>query len=444
MRNYFASELALIIYLTLGALGLGTIFGYPLTGTILGLLSYISWSLLQTYRLDQWISRGKKGQIPEVRGIFGYFLDESLKQKRAHKRENKKLKAALVRQKDLMEGVRDAAILIDAAGYIQWFNRQAKLMFKLKPSEDTGIPLLHLIREPSFVSYLNRGKFAESLTLKYPPHTEKWIEASVTKYKNGDQIIMIRDVTRLRRLEDMRRDFIANLSHELRTPLTVLRGYLETLQIYPKTDDKLKHIYDQMEGQSIRMANLLKDLTTLSRLESFEQDRSPLPLEVSSLLGRIVKDAQGLAEYQDHELITEFEQPLLLNAVESELYSVFSNLVFNAVRHTPAGTSIRVGCRRSKSGLRVEIEDNGPGIDERHLPHLTERFYRIDDSRNSDSGGTGLGLAIVKHALASQGGRLNVKSTVGVGSKFSCLFPADQLVDQRTDGDGQLDHASQH
>jgi len=406
------------------------------------LLAYVGWSLLQIYRLDQWIAAGKKAHPPEVRGIFGYFLDESIRQKKEHKRENKKLKAALVRQKDLMEGVRDAAILVDAVGHIQWFNRQARQMFKLKPSEDTGIPLLHLIREPSFVAYLNKDKFVEPITLKHPPQTEKWIEASVTKYKNGDRIILIRDVTRLRRLENMRRDFIANLSHELRTPLTVLRGYLETLQLNPKTDEKLKRIYDQMEGQSIRMANLLKDLTTLSRLENIEQSRQPMPIEICALIDRIVKDAQGLAEYNHHKITTEFEQPFLVNAVDSELYSAFSNLVFNAVRHTPGETQIKISCARSKSGLRVVIEDDGPGIDERHLPHLTERFYRVDSSRNSDTGGTGLGLAIVKHALASQGGRLNIKSTLGVGSKFSCLFPADQLIEPETSSDTLLSNAS--
>ena len=280
MRNYFASEIALIFYLTLGALGLGVLFGYPLTGIILGLMAYIGWSLLQIYRLDQWIATGKKNNVPNVRGIFGYFLDESIRQKKKHKRENKKWKAALVRQKDLMEGVRDSAILIDQVGHIQWFNRQARQMFKLKVSEDTGLPLLHLIREPSFTAYLNKEKFIEPITLKYPPQTEKWIEASVTKYKNGDRIILIRDVTRLRRLENMRRDFIANLSHELRTPLTVLRGYLETLQLNPKADEKLKHIYDQMEGQSIRMANLLKDLTTLSRPVSYTHLTLPTNREV--------------------------------------------------------------------------------------------------------------------------------------------------------------------
>jgi len=320
--------------------------------------------------------------------------------------------------------------LIDAAAQIQWFNRQARQMFDLKMSKDIGLPLAHLIREPDFVAYLNSSKYSEPMMLNYPPQTANWLEASITKYKNGDRIILLRDITRLRRLEDMRRDFIANLSHELRTPLTVLRGYVETLQIHPDTNQKFLSIFAQMEDQSMRMANLLKDLTTLSRLESMEQSRQTSPLDISSLLRRIASDAQGLEEYHEHKIETELEDTFILNAVESELYSAFSNLIFNAVRHTPAKTGIRVSASRSKSGLRVIIEDEGPGIEPHHIPHLTERFFRVDSSRNSDTGGTGLGLAIVKHALASQGGRLNIKSELGVGSKFSCLFPAGQLVEE--------------
>ena len=163
-----------------------------------------------------------------------------------------------------------------------------------------------------------------------------------------------------------------------------------------------------------------------------ESNRSLAPVDVSALMDRIVKDAMGLDVFDDHHIQTNLEPEHLIHGVESELYSAFSNLVFNAVRHTPPGTEISVSVSRPKSGLRVEVQDKGPGIEEKHLPHLTERFYRVDQSRNSDTGGTGLGLAIVKHALASHGGRLTVKSKLGEGSKFSCLFPAEKLLSKAT------------
>ena len=427
LRNYFLAELKYVVVLIFSWTLFGAFFGYPISGTLFGFSVYMVWSLVQIYRLNEWIKHKKKGRVPEVRGIYGYFLEESLNQKREHKRENKKLKAAMARQRDLMEGVRDAAILVDASGKTQWFNRQARLMMDLK-SKDREKPVLEIIRDKDFIRYFSKGKFVEPLSLQLPQNTNHWIEISITKYKNGDRIILLRDITQLRKLENMRRDFIANLSHELRTPLTVLRGYLETLQMHPSTDESLKRIFMQMDEQGLRMANLVQDLTTLSRLESLEQDRQEEAVNITALVDRIVRDAQSLDTFKNHKIKTEIQDDYFLLGVETELRSVFGNLVFNAVRYTPPGSKITIAVSKPKSGLRVSVEDNGPGIEEKHLPRLTERFYRVDKSRSTGTGGTGLGLAIAKHALASHKGRLSIKSKVGEGSKFSCVFPKEQLV----------------
>jgi len=432
LRNYFLAELKYVIVLIFSWTLFGAFFGYPISGTLFGFAVYMIWSLIQIYRLNEWIKHKKKTKVPVVRGIYGYFLEESLNQKREHKHENKKLKAAMARQRDLMEGVRDAAILVDAAGKIRWFNRQAGQMLDLK-SKDREKPVLEIIHDDGFVEYFSKGKFAEPLSLQFPPNTNQWVEASITKYKNGDHIILLRDITRLRKLESMRRDFIANLSHELRTPLTVLRGYLETLQMHPATDDSLKRIFTQMDEQGLRMANLVQDLTTLSRLESLEQNRQEEPVNITTLIKRIVRDAEGLDAYKDHKIKTDIDDDYFLMGVETELRSVFGNLVFNAVRYTPPGSKITISVSKPKSGLRVAVEDNGPGIEQKHIPRLTERFYRVDKSRSSGTGGTGLGLAIAKHALASHKGRLSIKSKVGEGSKFSCVFPRDKLVNLSKD-----------
>lgn len=427
LRNYFLAELKYVVVLIFSWTLFGAFFGYPISGTLFGFAVYMVWSLIQIYRLNEWIKHKKKSRVPVVRGIYGYFLEESLNQKREHKRENKKLKAAMARQRDLMEGVRDAAILVDASGKIQWYNYQARQMLDLK-SKDREKPVLAIINDPTFIKYFSKGKFVEPLSLQFPAKSNHWVEASITKYKNGDRIILLRDITRLRKLENMRRDFIANLSHELRTPLTVLRGYLETLQIHPNTDDSLKRIFIQMDEQGLRMANLVQDLTTLSHLESLEQDRQEEAVNITALIERIVRDAQSLDTFKNHKIKTEIQDDYFLLGVETELRSVFGNLVFNAVRYTPPGSKITIAVSKPKSGLRVSVEDNGPGIEEKHLPRLTERFYRVDKSRSTGTGGTGLGLAIAKHALASHNGRLSIKSKVGEGSKFSCVFPKEKLV----------------
>ncbi|MBC6428929.1 MAG: phosphate regulon sensor histidine kinase PhoR [Cellvibrionales bacterium] len=409
---------------------MGAILGEALTGALAGFALYAGFKLWQTWRLSRWLEPGKKGGLPAaLPGIFGRFIEQAEKQKRTHKRGTKKLKAALRRQRELMEGVRDAVILVDPQGGIQWFNRAARRLFDLKPKRARGTPVAQLLPDLEFIAYLDKGQFAEPLAFAHPASPDRWLEARVTEYQNAERIILLRDLTRLRRLENSRRDFVANLSHELRTPLTVLRGYLETLRLHRQSDPALRDAFDQMEVQSIRMARLLQDLTTLAQLESPEPARCLQPVEVTGLLRRIVADARQLNEYRDHRLETQFAGPVCLHAIESELYSAFSNLIFNAVRHTPGGTAIQIRCDRSKAGLRVRVEDAGPGIAAKHLPRLTERFYRVDDSRSSATGGTGLGLAIVKHAMAGQRGRLQIKSQLGAGSTFSCLFPAEQIVE---------------
>ena len=180
LRNYFLAELKYVVVLIFSWTLFGAFFGYPISGTLFGFSVYMVWSLVQIYRLNVWIKRKKKGRVPEVRGIYGYFLEESLNQKREHKRENKKLKAAMARQRDLMEGVRDAAILVDASGKIQWFNRQARLMMDLK-SKDREKPVLEIIRDKDFIRYFSKGKFVEPLSLQLPQNTNHWIEISITK-----------------------------------------------------------------------------------------------------------------------------------------------------------------------------------------------------------------------------------------------------------------------
>lgn len=403
--------------------------GFPLIGLCIGLAGYLAWTLYQVRLLDTWLQDPEKNEPPHLYGICASLLDRSLRVSRQHSREKQLLRANLNRQNRLISGVRDAVLLLEENNRVTWFNAQAGKLLNLESEENLGIPLGNLIRDPRFFPYLEKGDFSEPILIPAPGNLGVWMEASITNYKQGDKILVLRDVTRMERLEKMRSDFIANLSHELRTPLTVLRGYLETLLIQPNLNDSTQRIYKQMDQQSGRMAQLLTDLATLSKLESKDASRQPVPLDISQILERIVSDAHELSGFDDHRLVTEIEADLWLSAVDSELYSAFSNLVFNAVRHTPGGTKIKVQASRTKGGIKVEVKDNGPGIDAKHLPRITERFYRVDASRNSGTGGTGLGLAIVKHAMNSQGGQLDIESTAGKGASFICTFPESQLCE---------------
>lgn len=227
----------------------------------------------------------------------------------------------------------------------------------------------------------------------------------------------------IQHLERMRQDFIANVSHELRTPLTVIHGYLEIL-MEQDFAAKWQMILTQMYQQTLRMENLIGDLLLLSSLETEEENHTAQQLvDVPELLMSIVEEARILSGTANHAISVQTNRTLKLYGHENELRSLFSNVVFNAVKYTPANGAIDVKWYLKKHHAYFQVKDSGIGIAKKHIPRITERFYRIDEARSRESGGTGLGLAIAKHVLLRHQGRLKVTSKVDVGSTFTCIFP---------------------
>ncbi len=222
----------------------------------------------------------------------------------------------------------------------------------------------------------------------------------------------------------MDQDLVANISHELRTPLTVFLGYLELLQGGHAFDpDQQQEIFSHMTGQAQRMERLVNDLLLLSRLESRLPDQSAhLEVNVAKMLEEIVHNAKTLSGEQQHEIILEADNTITLTGDEEELRSAFSNIVYNAVRYTPAKGRIVVKWFENGNKKHLEVEDTGIGIAEKYIPQITQRFYRVDKARSRGKGGTGLGLAIVKHVLLRHKGKLFIKSRLNEGSTFSCVF----------------------
>jgi len=234
----------------------------------------------------------------------------------------------------------------------------------------------------------------------------------------------------INQLERVRQDFVANVSHELRTPLTVLRGYLETL--ISKDDEeieKYQKIFEQMYQHSLRMENIIGDLLLLSRLENDDQpsdENHAVP--VAELLTTLCGDAKIISGEKHHAINLELMPELCLKGSDEELKSLFSNFIVNAVKYTPANGIIKVSWQVENGQAAFSVSDTGIGIDEKHIPRITERFYRVDKARSRDSGGTGLGLAIAKHVLMRHQGELSVESKLGEGSTFKCVFPTIRTV----------------
>jgi two-component system phosphate regulon sensor histidine kinase PhoR len=238
--------------------------------------------------------------------------------------------------------------------------------------------------------------------------------------------MLVRDVSRQMALETMRKDFVANASHELRSPLTVISGYLETLAADDSLEPGLRAPLAEMQRQAQRMNAIVGGLLDLSRLDAAAQEAGAEDIDVPALVSVLRKDV--LARASHPELEVQVKSAAHLVGDQAEVVSAFSNLVENAVKYTPSTGTVRLCWEVVADGsARFTVSDTGPGIAEEHLPRLTERFYRVDEGRARDAGGTGLGLAIVKHVLQHHGASLEIDSTPGKGSRFSCVFPARRV-----------------
>ncbi|MGL4315757.1 MAG: phosphate regulon sensor histidine kinase PhoR, partial [Pseudomonas sp.] len=362
-------------------------------------------------------------------GLWGEVFDNIYHLQRRDQRVRGRLQAVIDRVQESTAALRDAVIMLDSDGNLEWWNRAAETLLGLKTPQDSGQSIANLVRHPRFKEYFEQGNYRDALELPSPINDRQRLQLQITQYGNREHLMLVRDVTRLHQLEQMRKDFVANVSHELRTPLTVITGYLETLldnveQVNPRWLRALQ----QMQQQGARMQNLLNDLLLLAKLEATDYPSDNLPVPVDLLLLSIKNDAQALSAARNHRISLEADASLKLKGSEAELRSAFSNLVFNAVKYSADEGEIRIRWWGDEQGAHFSVTDSGIGIEAKHLPRLTERFYRVDSSRAANTGGTGLGLAIVKHVLLRHRARLDIASVPGKGSTFTCHFPQLQIA----------------
>ena len=304
---------------------------------------------------------------------------------------------------------------------VQWFNAAASRLLGLQYPRDIGAPIGDRLQPLPMARWLSMGRRAEPmLDVASPADPAIRLQLRLLPYSDELWLLVVRDITKLVRLEHMRRDFVANVSHELRTPLTVVHGYLDMVD--PAAHPDLAQMLAEMQRQSLRMTRLVEDLLTLSRLEAKDRlDEEPVPM--AAMLATLRREAEALSQGR-HAISVVDEAGVDLLGSQPELHSAFSNLVANAVRYTPAGGTITVTFRLDGGDPVLSVRDTGYGIPADHLPRLTERFYRVSTSRSRESGGTGLGLAIAKHILGLHQARLGIRSEVGRGSEFACRFGA--------------------
>ncbi|MCC5860388.1 MAG: phosphate regulon sensor histidine kinase PhoR [Gammaproteobacteria bacterium] len=408
---------ALFLGLTLGGLA------WWLFAGALGLFLYLAYA---AWGLEQWLRTGKRRSEAAADGVLGAVYADIVQLKQRARRRKKRFNRLLREVRDSTDAMHDGGVILNADMEITWLNDAASRLLGLDRSRDQGQHITNLVRHPDFVAYIEQAEFSEKL--KMPgPRRNTHLSVQLIPYGNQQKLLIVQDFTREVRLEHMRRDFVANVSHELRSPLTVIAGYLESLGDENSLDEVWREPVAEMQRQVARMNSIVHDLITLSRLEAAERPAGQEPVDVPGMLGQLHRDALARRE-RPGELELRLETPALVRGEEQELHSVFSNLLNNALRFTPADGRIECRWWQDERGLHFSLTDTGIGIPEALIPRVTERFFRVDSGRAREVGGTGLGLAIVKHALLRHGGQLEIQSRPGEGSTFTCHFPPSRVV----------------
>jgi len=422
-------ELAFLAGLLGVALLLGLAVGAVSWALLLALAVFVVRQLNQLLRLLQWLRLGRQRTPPESWGLWGEVFEQYYRRQQRHRRRKQALSQVLREFRESTAAMPDGTLVLDKDLRIQWFNDAAQSMLQLTRARDLKQPIGNLIRDPAFNRYLSDAEEQEPVVLDSPRHAGQVVSARLIAYGRDQYLLIFRDITRLQRLEAMRRDFVANASHELRSPLTVLSGYLETLAEAPEIDPAWDQPIGEMLKQVQRMTSLVSDLLELSRLETEQQAPEQIQsVDVPALVRRVVDEAKRQDEGRHTITLTECET-IALQGSAVELHSAFANLLINAMRYTPAGKAITVSWTQRPEGSAVfAVTDQGIGIDAQHLPFITQRFYRVDSARHGHIKGTGLGLAIVKHVLQRHEATLEVDSTPGRGSAFRCCFPSSRQI----------------
>jgi two-component system phosphate regulon sensor histidine kinase PhoR len=330
----------------------------------------------------------------------------------------------------MIEGV----LVLDPKGSVLVMNDQAKAMFHVPPNRDIfGVSILEISRHPEVRRILedvlafdfSESRFSKEVELD----DDRWFRVNAVKLRNAHgqslgSILVFHDVTDIKRFETMRSDFVANVSHELRTPLTAIRGYVETLLNTPPADPLDGRQFLQIiDRHSERLSRLTEDLLILSDLESGNIQLTLQPLDANQLIQRVLEIFWDRAAKKDvrlsHRVLADLPR---VQGDLDRLQQLFINLVDNAIKYTPPGGTVTLAATRTAAAngsppqIEFAVSDSGPGIPEKDLPRLTERFYRVDKARSRDLGGTGLGLAIVKHIVQAHKGELKIESEINKGT----------------------------
>src|SRR5262245_59274708 len=325
------------------AIGLfcGWIFGNTWIGLAAALAAYLGWQLIHLFRLDWWIRHRSFADPPEFGGVWGEVVTQVVRLHR-RKRYHKQRFVKLVRQiQRSTAALPDGVVILNSQREITWFNRTAAKLLNLRGSDDYGLRIETLVRQPQFARYFDVGDYTNSIVLQPDMSVDVYLSMQLVPYGEGQHLLLVRDVSRQMRLENMRKDFVANASHELRSPLSVIAGYLETLAHDPALHEELRGPVNEMRRQAERMTSIIQDLLALSKLEESDEIVGGTYIDVPALLAVLRKDVLARPVHP-REVRINIETDAVIRGDEPEIHSAFSNLVDNAAKYTPQESTVEM------------------------------------------------------------------------------------------------------
>ncbi|MGB5166642.1 MAG: phosphate regulon sensor histidine kinase PhoR [Woeseiaceae bacterium] len=415
-----------LLFLLGGGAGVGALYGHAEWGLMIAALLGLAWQIRQLLTFDRAVRTGDfdafrygEGLWEQLFARFNYQHERGDRRKDDYRRLLKEIRKST-------NAMPDGAVIIDENHEIVNCNKASKELAGLKRKKDRGQRIDNIIRDPALTKLLESEDQTHAIDIPSPVTDGGWLNVRVVPYGVDQRLVFLRDITERIRLHKMRRDFVANASHELRSPLTVISGYLDAIAEDAEIPADWTGPVEQMRTQAQRMSQLVSELLELSSLEGGSKASSDAIVDVAGLLAAARKSYSRDANLPAIEL--QLESRAQLRGEGSQIESVISNLLSNALRHTPGDGTVTLSWRSGTDGADLLVSDSGEGIAEEHIPRLTERFFRVDRGRSRDGGGIGLGLAIVKHVLSRHDAELFISSKPGEGATFCCHFPPSRVV----------------
>ena len=425
--TFAKQDLRLLLFFLLIASLIGFGVGYFWSCVFIAFVVFFALQLRSLYLVNDWISNRPYDVPPNLSGIWGALLFNVYRAQRQERIVQAEMVGLIDRAQSSLVALAEAVVLIDDQHQIEWWNPAAEKLLGINPL-DRGRNLLAILRQPSFIEYFNHiDQAPDGIRLQAQMDEDRYVQVKLTRFGGESRLLVAYDTTRVHNLEQMRKDFVDNISHELRTPLTVLSGYIETFIDQDDITPRWKRAFTQMQSQTKRMNALVNDLLLLSNLENNKKVAKNQIIDMANLMNQLFDDARAYNLDYGHTLNLDIDSHCDLIGSDMEIASAFSNLITNAIKYTPKGGIITIGWHEDGDHAYFTVQDNGIGINPKHLPRLTERFYRVDSARSRQTGGTGLGLAIVKHVLMQHGAHLEISSKENEGSTFTAVFPKERL-----------------